>query len=66
MICFLRKKGSNEVLVILNLSPGWLSFTIDSNNIAGNYKDVFSGEDIAINNNYLFHFSAWDYKVLEK
>jgi len=66
VFCFLRKKGSNEVLVILNLSPGWLSFTIDSNNIAGNYKDVFSGEDIAINNNYLFHFSAWDYKVLEK
>ena len=64
--CFLRKSRDKEVLVIVNLSPGWLSFTINDNAVPGNYRDVFSGENVSIENGSLFHFSAWDYKVLEK
>lgn len=64
--CFLRKSRDKEVLVIVNLSPGWLSFTINDNAVPGNYRDVFSGGNISIENGSLFHFSAWDYKVLEK
>jgi alpha-amylase len=64
--CFLKKNGDKEVLVIVNLSTGWLSFTINDKAVSGNYKDVFSGENVFIENGSLFHFSAWDYKVLEK
>lgn len=63
---FLRKNGSKEVLVILNLTPGWISFNINDNAVSGDYRDVFSDEKMGINRDYLFHFSAWDYKVLEK
>ncbi|MBS1608368.1 MAG: alpha amylase C-terminal domain-containing protein [Bacteroidetes bacterium] len=63
---FLRKNGDREVLVILNLTPGWVSFSINDNAVSGAYRDVFSGAEMEINKNYLFHFSAWDYKVLEK
>jgi glycosidase len=64
--CFLSKSRDKQVLVIVNLSPGWLSFTINDNAVPGNYKDVFSGENTSIDNSSLLHFSAWDYKVLEK
>lgn len=63
---FIRKNGNSEVLVILNLTPGWASFSIDDKNASGKYKDVFSCEEVKINTNYLFHFSAWDCKVLVK
>jgi len=63
---FIRKSGNNEVLVILNLSPGWASFSITDENVSGHYLDIFSGNIESLNTNTVFHLSEWDYKVFKK
>ncbi|MES1222323.1 MAG: alpha-amylase family glycosyl hydrolase, partial [Bacteroidota bacterium] len=66
VFCFVRKYSDKEVLVILNLSPGWVSFNLYDDNALGNYKDVFSQNENTIDKETPLHFSAWDYKVLER
>ncbi|MEJ0105754.1 MAG: alpha-amylase family glycosyl hydrolase [Bacteroidota bacterium] len=63
---FIKKNGNSEVLIILNLSPGWTSFNITDEYVSGDYQDIFSGNIENINSNSIFHFSEWDYKVFKK
>ncbi|MGC4036552.1 MAG: alpha-amylase family glycosyl hydrolase [Chitinophagaceae bacterium] len=66
VFCFLRKTQNREVLIVLNLAPGWVSFSINDPAVSGMYKNIFSENEVLEVNNFLFHFSAWDFKVFEK
>ena len=66
VLCFLRKKEADEVLVIINLSSEKESVIISGQSLSGSYKDVFnpahhdyvSGQPVLLN--------AWDYRVYIK
>jgi alpha-amylase len=60
---FLRKNGEDEVMVILNLSPDNLNFSIHEN-LTGNFREIFSREDFSVDK--LLSIGAWEYLVFEK
>ena len=67
VFAYLRKNGSKEVLVVLNLSgPKGLHFEILDANVTGIYKNVFSGaaNDFTIEKS--FEMQGWEYLVYEK
>ena len=61
-----RSAGEKQLLVLLNLSRS--AITIDSldQRTAGNYRDVFSGSAVAVDNAKTFQLKPWDFIVLEK
>lgn len=64
VLAYLRKKNEHEVLVILNLSNHSLpGFAISDEHVAGNYKNVFSGEAQDFNKEKNVSLQPWDYKV---
>jgi len=67
IFAFLRKHEENEVLVILNLSnsPG-LKFKISNDFINGSFTNVFSGNEITINQQTCFEMEKWEYLVYFK
>jgi alpha-amylase len=67
VFAYLRKNGSKEVLVVLNLSDQPLQqISFDDDRVEGKFKNVFSGamNDFANNNN--LSMQAWEYLVYEK
>ena len=67
VFAYLRKKGSKEVLVVLNLSAQKdLHFELLDSNVTGTYKNVFSGaaNDFTIEKS--FEMQGWEYLVYEK
>lgn len=66
-ICaFLRKNDNNEVLVLLNFSKYPMHYVIQEDIITGQYKNVFSKEDIDFTNQKSFEMQPWGYLVFEK
>ena len=64
---FLRKNGSKEILVMLNLAGDTALFTITVEEFTGGtYKDVFSGDFSVIEKNITLSLEAWGYRVFEK
>jgi len=64
---FLRKNGSKEILVMLNLAGDTALFTITGEEFTGGtYKDVFSGDFSVIEKNITLSLEAWGYRVFEK
>ncbi|MCW3120492.1 MAG: 1,4-alpha-glucan branching protein [Chitinophagaceae bacterium] len=63
---YLRRKGNDEVLVLLNLSAGDVSFTITGEQVSGNFKNIFSGLQENISQAYELNLQAWGYLVFEK
>ncbi len=64
---YLRKNGSKEVLVVLNLSSQKdLHFEILDSTVTGVYKNIFSGaaNDFTIERS--FEMQGWEYLVYEK
>lgn len=63
---YLRKHGSKEVLVVLNLSSSSLRFEILDEKITGIFKNAFSGaaNDFTVEKN--FEMQDWEYLVYEK
>jgi glycosidase len=67
IFAYLRKNGSKEVLVVLNLSPQKdLHFDIIDSNVTGTYKNVFSGAANDFTKEKSFEMQAWEYLVYEK
>lgn len=62
---FLRKNGTSEVLVILNLSTDEVTFKFSDDKISEGYKDVFSENGSPVNKSTPITMNAWDYKVFE-
>lgn len=67
VFAYLRKTGSREVLVVLNLSPGKdLPLTIPDKNITGSYKNIFSGAATDLTEKKEWVLQPWEYLVFEK
>jgi len=60
---FIRKNGSNKVLVIANLSNAPQEFKILDNDINGKAVNIFTSQSENISNNKLMTLGAWGYKV---
>jgi glycosidase len=67
VFAYLRKKGSKEVLVVLNLSKQKdLHFEIIDSNVTGTYKNIFSGAANDFTVEKSFEMQGWEYLVYEK
>jgi glycosidase len=65
VFAFLREKDGDKVLVILNLSAEPQSFMIDREMFAGNYSDVFLGQEVVVTKDQVFELLPWKYIVME-
>lgn len=64
---YLRRNSGKEVLVILNMShDGPLSFSFNDDQLSGNFKNVFTGEERKFSNDEKMEMKAWEYLVFEK
>jgi glycosidase len=64
---FLRRKGNELVLVLLNVSTtGKLKITVDHEWLKGRFKNIFSGMEFQFNHEESFELQAGDYLVYEK
>ena len=61
---YLRKHDENQVLVVLNCSPGAMNFNIKG--VKGIFRNVFGGEDINLDINKDVYLHPWGYLVFEK
>lgn len=66
ILAYLRKKGNDEVLVVLNLSKENVKFNILDKNVKGNFKNVFDKSKRDFNQGKEFDFKVSDYQVFEK
>jgi alpha-amylase len=66
ILAFLRKKGEQEVLVLLNLSPYPSKFVLSQAGISGNFKELFSGQKKVCGPDSQFELPQWGYKVYFK
>lgn len=66
VFAYIRKNKWNEVLVVLNFSKENVEFTIEDENVAGIFKNVFDGTKRDFNNGKNFNFKVSDYTVFEK
>jgi glycosidase len=63
---FLREKGNDRVLVILNLTGQPVTVRLRGRKHAGSYTDVFSGEAIKFRAGTELDLGAWEYRVYEQ
>ncbi len=67
VFAYLRKQGSREVLVVLNLSPEKdLHFDITDDRVGGVYTNVFSGAANDFSAARSFEMQGWEYLVYQK
>lgn len=67
VIAYLRKNGSREVLVVLNMSAQKdLHFDIIDEKITGVYTNVFSGAANDFSKEKSFEMQGWEYLVYQK
>lgn len=66
IFAFLRKKDSNEILVMLNLSSSDQDVEIDDDRIEGSYKNVFTGGKMNLSGNKRLSIKSWSFLVCEK
>ncbi len=63
ILAYKRKKGNDEVLVILNLSKNSVKFNINDNSISGQYFNVFDGENWNLSPEIQLNLNASEYLV---
>ncbi|MGC8865572.1 MAG: alpha-amylase family glycosyl hydrolase [Bacteroidales bacterium] len=66
VMAFIRQKGENNVLVILNLSEKPVDFTVEDKAAIGNWLNVFSGDSIDWATSQALHLEPWQYLVLTR
>jgi alpha-amylase len=66
ILAFLRKNGSNEVLVFINFSQQKINFQINDTNLAGEFINVFNKDEKDFTAEKYIELAPWDYKVFEK
>ncbi len=65
-MAYLRKNGKNEVLVVLNFSKEPVNFTIQDEDVSGEYKNVFDKTKRNFSEGKDFNFKVSDFAVFEK
>lgn len=67
IFAYLRRNGSAEVLVLLNLSSAPLGqLEITDSHVGGTYTNVFSGEKLDVTADSTFELPPWGYFVFSK
>ncbi len=66
IFAFIREKEGNKIFAVFNLSPDTKNVKIGNARIEGNYKQLFSENELNIENAFQSEFSAWEYKVFYK
>lgn len=62
---FLREKGQDRVLVVLNLSDKAQEVKLEGTAHLGAYNDIFANSGVNISADRIIQLKAWDYLVLE-
>lgn len=65
VLSFIRQKGNNQVLVLLNLSSNVQQLRIDNTELFGTYTDLISEEQFTIENGQALQMEAWSYYILQ-
>lgn len=66
VLVYLREKGDQRVVVILNLSPEPQDIVLEDKRLAGSYSNIFANSSTAVTPGMSLKLNAWDYLVLEK
>ena len=61
---FKREKGSNRVLVLVNLSGQARDISIQEPALAGKYRDVFASFEVIVGENILYAMQPWSFVVM--
>ncbi len=64
VLLYLREKGKNRVVVLLNLSAESQDVVLNDKRLEGSYTNVFGDSSIAITPGMRVQLNAWDYLVL--
>ena len=63
---FTRENGKDKIFVVFNMSSQPVNTKLSGDVMAGNYKDLFTGENIVLKNSVDIRLDAWGYKVFVK
>ncbi len=63
---FIRKKGDDKIIVVLNFSDIKQTISLAGNNIKGNYISLFNQANVVINNGSSIKLSPWGYVIFVK
>jgi len=63
VVAFVRQKGDDKVLVILNLSGDNQDFVLNANQFAGDYLDIFSNGKVNLPSTSTIQLVPWSYLV---
>jgi len=67
VLVYLREKGENRVMVVLNLSNGVQEVTLSKEgNYAGDYLNFFGNSGVSLTSEMEFQLGPWNYMVLVK
>lgn len=66
VLAYVRSKGDRQVLVILNLSPNPVQFSLPAGTVQGNFTDVFGGNAVNLSGMRTLDLKPWQYQVYEK
>jgi glycosidase len=66
IFAFEREKDGNKVIAIFNLSKSEEVININSDKLAGNYSNLFSGKNVRLKTESSFKLEPWGYLVLYK
>jgi len=61
---FYREKDGDKIITIINMSDKPQSFNIESKVVSGKFKDVFTGVDVDIAEDFEVELKPWGYLVL--
>lgn len=66
LLAFYRKKDDHMVCVFLNMGKEHIEYDFSANDLQGNYRNVFNGEPVIVNDTLSIKMEAGDYLVIEK
>jgi glycosidase len=66
IMAFVREKEGDRIFVLANLSDKMQSGKLQGKRFAGDYKELFSNEDITFKKNAAIKLRPWEYKVYVK
>lgn len=66
ILAYVRKNGNDEVLVVLNFSKEPVNFSIQDDNVNGNFTNVFDKTKRDFREGKDFNFKVGDFAVFEK
>jgi glycosidase len=66
VFAYLRRQGSDEVLVVLNLSHDNVAIRVSDEKLSGTFSDIFTLEEHDVNGTVDLKLKPWQHLILEK